>query len=129
MEDLGAGCQENFREKKMKKSLLDLLLERHGKNNEEVTGIYLTYNGFVFDLQHPFWGYVWEEARGEDEMTREYGWRSMEEFLDDTMIEVGKTFREVLASVDAEEAEIGFQYISPELAEYFRREQEKSNVK
>ena len=89
----------------MKKSALDAFIERY--NSGDLVGCDVTYCGYIFQYTGNFWGYVWktgETGRENPDTEHEYGWNSFEEFLDDTMTEVGATFREILAAVPVEEA-------------------------
>lgn len=67
----------------------------------------LEYQNYIFLYAGSYFGYVWKKTDkyewGDPDTEHEYGWRSFEEFLNDTMTEVGMTFREVLAAVPAEE--------------------------
>lgn len=91
----------------MKKTALELALERYKENGGWLTSMNIQYGDFIFLYAGTYYGYVWkkDEADGlEDPDTEhEYGWTSFEEFLNDTMTEVGLTFREVLAAIPAED--------------------------
>lgn len=90
----------------MKKTALDAFLGQFHLNGGWLTHGVIEYENYIFQYAGSYYGYVWEKAKDgleETDTEHEYGWRSFEEFLNDTMTEVGMTFREVLAAVPAEE--------------------------
>ena len=89
----------------MRKTALDAFLERFHANGGWLDHGVIDYENYIFQYAGSCFGYVCEKAEDgiEDYDTEhEYGWNSFEEFLDDTMTEVGMTFREVLAAIPAE---------------------------
>ncbi len=89
----------------MKKTALDAFVERFHANGGWLTHGVIEYKNYIFQYAGSYYGYVWEKAEDgleETDTEHEYGWRSFEEFLSDTMTEVGMTFREVLAALPAE---------------------------
>ena len=90
----------------MKKTALEAFLERYRENGGYLSWGEFCFGEYRFQYSGTYFGYVWkmrEDGFEDDDTEHEYGWHSFEEFLDDTMTEVGMTFREVLAAVPAEE--------------------------
>ncbi len=91
----------------MKKTALDAFLEQYRANGGWLTTGNIKYQNYIFLYAGSYYGYVWEKTEkcewGDPNTEHEYGWDSFEDFLNDTMTEVGMTFREVLAAVPAED--------------------------
>lgn len=89
----------------MSKNALEFILAEYEKRGGLLEQFDFEFRNYLFLYAGPYFGYVCEKAEDglEDYDTEhEYGWSSFEEFLDDTMTEVGMTFRKVLAALPAE---------------------------
>ena len=90
----------------MKKTALDAILAKYEANGGWLAEANVKYGGYLFQYSGSHFGYVWRMTEkyewGDPDTEHEYGWNSFEDFLNDTMTEVGMTFREVLTALPAE---------------------------
>ena len=89
----------------MSKNALEFILTEYEKRGGLLDHFGFEFRDYIFQYAGPYFGYVWEKAEDgleNSDTEHEYGWRSFEEFLDDTTTEVGMTSREVLAALPAE---------------------------
>lgn len=59
------------------------------------------YGGYEFCYMGHYYGYVYEGSSANCASEDEYGWDSYKNMLDSTIMETGKTVREMLASLPA----------------------------
>ncbi len=89
----------------MSKNALEFILAEYEKRKGVLDKFDFEFENYLFLYAGPYYGYVWEKAEDgleNPDTEHEYGWNSFEDFLDDTMTEVGTTFREVLSALPAE---------------------------
>lgn len=93
----------------MNKNALTRVLEEASLHHDSPDCFELFHGKYTLFYSGSFYGYVYvTEDPDSDQNEHEYTWKSFDEMLDDTIDEIGKTWREVLEETPSNKIYIGW---------------------
>ena len=100
------------------KSALDKLLAAIAdeRNGRYFVSFSFRHSGFEFDYMGRYYAYVYEGDFTHTETEDEYGWKNYDDMLASVISQTGKTVRDMLSELPAQELEIEFDVPLPPAA-------------